>query len=143
MLDRLFIYGTLLAVAEHPMGDLLRTAGRFVGVGAIQARLYVIDDPDAPGQNAYPGAVPSPDPADQVHGEIWAVHDPAIWPRLDAFEACSDDWPEPHEFLLRAVEVRMEDGSLLPARSYLYTWDVSTAQHLPDGRYAIASAGVV
>lgn len=139
----LFVYGTLLAVAQHPMGDLLRAHGRKIGAGSIRARLYIIDDPDDPGQNAYPGALPSPDPQDRVYGELHEVTNPgAVFPEFDRFEACSPEWPEPHEFLLRRVDVLMEDGTQRVAQSYLYTWDVSTAQHIPSGRYSDVSPEV-
>ncbi len=141
--DCLFVYGTLLAVAEHPMGDLLRANGRFVGHGSIQARLYMIDDPDDPGQNYYPGAVPSGNPNDQVYGEVFVVDNPLIvFPAFDAFEACSTDWPEPHEFMLRSVKVQMDQGDTRWARSYIYTWDTTNAHHIPSGRYRERSPGV-
>lgn len=136
MQPKLFVYGTLLAVAEHAMGALLRQNGALIGPGHIQARLYMIDDPDAPGENSYPGALPSPDPADRVHGELYEVHNPkTVFDAFDDFEACSARWPEPHEFLRRPVTVTMVDGTDLPATSYLYTWDISTATPIPSGRF--------
>ena len=140
--DYLFVYGTLLAVAQHPMGDLLQQKARLVGPGTIQAKLYRIDDPDAPGENYYPGAVPSGKAQDVVHGEVHEVLDPAgLYPKFDAFEACSDDWPEPHEFMLRRVSVRMAGGPVW-AHSYLYTWDVTQAQPIRTGRYTEVSPSV-
>ena len=38
----LFVYGTLLSVAEHPMGRLLRESANGEGSGFIRARLYLI-----------------------------------------------------------------------------------------------------
>jgi gamma-glutamylcyclotransferase (GGCT)/AIG2-like uncharacterized protein YtfP len=134
--DHLFVYGTLGAAAGHPMGDLLRHCAEFVGKGTITARLYKIDDPDEPGENAYPGALPSPNPSDKVYGEVYRVTDPdQLYPALDNFEACSDDWPEPQEFALRSVPVTLADGMSLRASSYLYTWDVADAERIPSGRY--------
>ncbi|KNG95601.1 gamma-glutamylcyclotransferase family protein [Pseudaestuariivita atlantica] len=135
-MEALFVYGTLRASADHPMGRLLRDHARLVGRGHIRARLYVIDDPDEPGQNFYPGALPSPDPEDRVHGEVYEVVDPeAVFPAFDRYEACSPDHPEPHEFILREVPVTMEDGATLRARSYLYSWDVGDAERVTSGRY--------
>ncbi len=134
--DHIFVYGTLLTSAEHDMGRRLRDGASLVGRGSIQARLYIIDDPDMPGQNRYPGALPSPLPADRVHGELYRMHDPAdLLPAFDAYEACSPDWDEPHEFLRRTVEVSLEDGALVTALCYLYSWDVSTATHVASGRF--------
>lgn len=140
--DLLFVYGTLLAVAEHPMGALLKAHGRFVAAASIQARLYIIDDPDDPGQNFYPGAVPSGDPADRVHGELHEIHDPSVFAAFDRFEACAPGDAEPHEFLRRPVDVTLENGQRVRARSYLYTWDTSRARLVPEGRYKEVSPDI-
>ncbi len=141
--DLLFVYGTLQTVAQHPMGALLRRHARLVGTGSICGRLYIIDDPEDPGANFFPGALPSPDPSDRVHGEIYELIDPApLMPELDRLEACSDDWPEPHEFLLRRVEVLQDDGATLRAWTYLYTWDVTGAERVMSGRFTEAAPDV-
>ena len=57
-----------------------------MGAGHIQGRLYVVTEVDAEGQNRYPAAVPSADPADRVWGEIWHIEDQTIWPEFDAYE---------------------------------------------------------
>ncbi len=133
----LFVYGTLTTTADHPMGALLRRHASSVGEGTIRARLYLIDDPDDPGQNAYPGALPSPDPDDRVHGELHHIHNPdAVFGPLDDFEGCSPDWPEPHEYVRRTIEVILHDGTRHDAECYLYTWDVSTARPIPEGRFS-------
>jgi hypothetical protein len=33
------------------------------------------------------------------------------------------------------VKVNLEDGSVLDAISYLYTYDISRARHVPGGRF--------
>ena len=131
-----FVYGTLLTSAEHPMGRLLRSKSRLAGKGSIQARLYIIDDPNNPCQNFYPGALPSGSPQDQVYG----VTDPdGLFEAFDRYEACSPDWPEPHEFIRRRVVVGMEDRTQQTATSYLYSWDVSTAVPVRSGRFTLIS----
>ncbi|MBP0482711.1 gamma-glutamylcyclotransferase family protein [Sagittula salina] len=140
----LFVYGTLTDTAGHRLGDLLKRHGTRIGSGSIRARLYLIDDPDLPGEgNFYPGALPSPDPDDRVWGEVHEVHAPDIlFPQFDTYEGCSPDWPEPHEFLRRLVEVTLQDGSYTHAQTYLYTWDVSRAVHLPTGRFTARAPDV-
>jgi gamma-glutamylcyclotransferase (GGCT)/AIG2-like uncharacterized protein YtfP len=125
------------------MGDLLREKARAVGEGSIQARLYVIPDPDDP-RNAYPGAKPSGNPEDRVHGMLYEILEDveAVLAIFDRYEACAADWPEPHEFLRRRVKVRRSDGSTVEAACYLYTWDVTGARHLASGRYDIYSPDV-
>ncbi len=141
--DHLFVYGTLTTTAGHPLGDVLRAGAVPAGRGSIRAKLYIIDDPDEPGQNFYPGAVPSGDPADRVWGEVYRLTDrDTVLAALDRFEACGPDHEEPHEFILRSVAVEMENGTTLRAHCYLYSWDLSTARPVPSGRYEEAAAGV-
>lgn len=132
----LFVYGTLLAEAQHPMGALLRKHGHVVGRGHIQARLYIIEEVDDQGPNSYPGAVPSPVAEDLVHGMVYEVTNPGpVFEAFDDFEACAPGWPEPYEFLLRPIDVTMKDGAILRAASYLYTWDTSRATLVASGRF--------
>ena len=132
----LFVYGTLMANSTHPVANLLRQHARLTARGSIQARLYVVNDPDQSGTNSYPGAIPSPDPNARVYGELYAILEPdLIYPDFDAYEGCSDAWPEPHEFLLRPVTVSMANGKSKTAVAYLYTWDVNQALYIPEGRY--------
>ncbi len=134
--DFLFVYGTLLGNSGHPMGAHLRRHATSHGIGSIQARLYIIEEVDAEGLNAYPGAVPSAEVKDRVHGEVYQIQNcAALFPVFNRFEACSPDWPEPYEFLLRPVDVTMADGEVLRAASYLYTWDTSRATLVPNGRF--------
>jgi len=132
----LFVYGTLKSTANHQLGQLLRRHAELVGTGSIRARLYIIPDPADP-TNAYPGAVPSGDPHDQVRGELYAItHDEdGLLAALDDFEHCAPGRPEPYEFVRRRVEVATDRGDLVKATSYLYTWDVSHARAVPGGDY--------
>ncbi|MGR3501427.1 gamma-glutamylcyclotransferase family protein [Pseudaestuariivita sp.] len=134
MTERLFVYGTLRASADHPMGRLLRDHAALIGTGTIRARLYIINDPDTPGDNFYPGAVPCASDAERVEGEVYALHDPeTVQAAFDEYEACSPNWPEPHEFILRRVPVTLQSGEEVWARSYLYAWDVTGARHVASG----------
>lgn len=131
-----FVYGTLLAEAGHPMSAPLSEAATEVGRGSIQARLYIIHEEEAQGPNSYPGAVPSPFPEDRVHGVLYRVHSPEpMFSIFDDYEACAAGWPEPYEFLLRPIDVTLDNGQTLRAASYLYTWDTSRAAYVPSGRF--------
>lgn len=132
--QRLFVYGTLKPEAAHPLGVLLLEGARLIGRGSVQARLYLVTEIDAEGVNSYPGAVPSAEPGDRVHGALFEITDPdRLFPAFDRFEACSPDWPEPHEFLRRRAPVTMEDGAVIRASVYFYAWDTSRAQLIPSG----------
>lgn len=139
----LFVYGTLTRRIDHPLGLLVQRHATCRGEGRMRARLYLIPDPEEPG-NAYPGAVPSGYDEDIVFGEIFEVHAPeALFPELDRYEACSPERPEPHEFVRRRVPVTMEEKGLLLCWSYLYAWDVARARHVPSGRVEDAEEAIV
>ncbi|MEO0424622.1 MAG: gamma-glutamylcyclotransferase family protein [Pseudomonadota bacterium] len=132
----LFVYGTLRTSADHPLGKMLSEGADCIGSGTIQARLYIVDDPDEEGPNSYPAALPSQNPNDRVRGEVFRLHDPqTLLPVFDDYEACSPRWEEPHEFLRRKVRVRMDSGDEMTAIAYLYTWDISTAHPIESGDY--------
>ena len=136
-IDRcLFVYGTLLRSANHPLGAVLRDNARFIGAASIRARLYIIADPDD-STNAYPGAIPSANSLDFVFGELYGLSgDPGrLLATLDEFEHCSPDRPEPHEFLRRRIDATTADGMVMQAVAYLYSWDVSHARLVPGGRF--------
>lgn len=136
METRLFVYGTLLTVADHPMGRLLHANAERMGAGFIRARLYLIDDPEEPG-NRYPGAVPSGFEEDRVYGDLYRLLDAGdLLKRFDVYEACDPSRPEPHEFQRRSVSVTLEDGQVVEAVSYMYAWDTSRADLMASGRFA-------
>lgn len=140
----LFVYGTLLAASRHPMGDLLRDHAQIYGEGSINARLYLIEEEDEDGRNIFPGAVPSDHPDDNVYGVVYQINreHEKLFAAFDDFEACSPNWPQPYEFLLRSINVTMATGALISASSYLYTWDTSRATLIPSGRYERLSVSV-
>ncbi|MGP6087681.1 gamma-glutamylcyclotransferase family protein [Antarctobacter jejuensis] len=131
----LFVYGTLMTVADHPIGHRLREDASLVGHGWIRACLYTIDDPEEPG-NLYPGAVPSGHEEDRVFGEVYTLRNTgSLLPALDEYEACDASRPEPHEFLRRSVPVTLHDGRVVASVCYFYAWDLSRATRIPSGRF--------
>lgn len=140
--SHLFVYGTLLTAADHPMGTRLRAETEFVGHGWVRARLYNIEDPEDLG-NRYPGAVPSGYESDRVYGELYALtgQTESLIAAFDIYEACDPSRPEPHEFMRRRVPVSMDDGTVLQAVSYFYAWDLSRATLVPSGRFNRISSG--
>ena len=68
MLDRLFVYGTLMRGFDHPMAQLLSRGADFIGEARCQGRLYLVKH--------YPGLVLSDDPADVVFGELYRLRAP-------------------------------------------------------------------
>lgn len=136
----LFVYGTLLTAADHPVGAELRSGATCVGRGWIRACLYQVQDPREAGYQ-YPGAVPSGYDHDRVHGELYALHDPdQVLATCDIYEACDPSRPEPHEYQRRPVPVTLQDGRVIRALSYFYAWDLSRATRLHSGRFEDVAA---
>ncbi len=84
MTPHLFVYGTLLSGARHPMGARLAREARLLGDATIRGRLYDL--------GRYPGLVEAEDAACLVHGEVYTLNSPAASLRwLDAYEGISKD----------------------------------------------------
>lgn len=78
-LERLFTYGSLRTGSGHPMHAAVAAACSLDGPGSVRGLLVAVDE------ERYPGLVDA-EPASQVRGEVWTVHDPSLWARLDAYE---------------------------------------------------------
>jgi gamma-glutamylcyclotransferase (GGCT)/AIG2-like uncharacterized protein YtfP len=125
---RLFVYGTLLSAAGHPMGTRLRREARLVGPATIEGRLYSL--------GRYPGLVEADGAAGPVYGELYALRTPAVtlkW--LDTYEGILPGKPEesPYERLVRPV--RPESGETVDAWVYLYRRSVRLRPEVEDGRW--------
>jgi gamma-glutamylcyclotransferase (GGCT)/AIG2-like uncharacterized protein YtfP len=124
----LFVYGTLLSGARHPMGERLRREASLLGEASMQGRLYSL--------GRYPGLVESADARDIVHGEAYALSNPAAalkW--LDGYEGIRPGRGEedPYERVERAV--RLASGATLTAWVYLYRKSVRMRPPIFDGRW--------
>ncbi len=109
----LFVYGTLRRDIGSEMYHLLARYADFVGNAIYQGKLYKIDD--------YPGVVPSDDPSDIVHGEVYRLREPElVLSRLDQYEECGPGFPEPTEFIRAIQQVQLESGETISAWVYLY-----------------------
>jgi gamma-glutamylcyclotransferase (GGCT)/AIG2-like uncharacterized protein YtfP len=126
--DRLFVYGTLMRGFDHPMARLLAANADFLGEAHCRGRLYLI--------RHYPGLVRSDDPADIVHGELFALRDPdALLREFDMYEACGEGFAEPTEYVRRLFPVTMPDGAQREAWTYLYNWPVADLPRIATGRF--------
>ncbi len=125
MIPHIFVYGTLLCGARHPMGARLARESRLLGEATIQGRLYSL--------GRYPGLVESGDPADVVHGEVYTLNSPAAtlaW--LDAYEGISGHAAD-NEYERCARVVHLASGTGVTTWVYLYRAPVT-------GRAAVAGA---
>jgi gamma-glutamylcyclotransferase (GGCT)/AIG2-like uncharacterized protein YtfP len=109
----LFVYGTLLSCAGHPMGERLRRGASLLGEASIQGRLYSL--------GRYPGLVESADADDIVHGEAYALDNPSAaleW--LDAYEGIRPGGGERNPYERVERPVRLASGATIAAWVYLY-----------------------
>jgi gamma-glutamylcyclotransferase (GGCT)/AIG2-like uncharacterized protein YtfP len=126
--DLLFVYGTLMRGFDHPMARLLAANAAFVGEASSQGRLYLV--------KPYPALVLSDDAADLAHGELFRLHEPDPMLReFDMYEACGEGFAEPTEYVRRMLAVRLADGSIREAWTYLYNWPVDGLSRIASGRF--------
>jgi gamma-glutamylcyclotransferase (GGCT)/AIG2-like uncharacterized protein YtfP len=124
----LFVYGTLLSAAGHPMGARLRRESRLVGEASMPGRLYRISQ--------YPGLVEEAAAQPWVAGEVYALNHPAAsltW--LDAYEGIVPEAGARNEYERVERLVRLVSGEELTAWVYLYRQPVAGLQVIASGRW--------
>jgi gamma-glutamylcyclotransferase (GGCT)/AIG2-like uncharacterized protein YtfP len=125
--DQLFVYGTLMRGFDHPMARLLSRSADFVGEARCRGRLYLVKH--------YPGLVMSDDADDVVFGELFRLRQPAeLLREFDIYEACSEGFAEPTEYIRRMLPVTSGDGAS-EAWTYLYNWPVDHLPRIASGRF--------
>ena len=124
--ELLFVYGSLRRAAGSAEADMLAAGADHLGPATARGKLYRID--------WYPGMIASGDPADRVTGDLFSVRDPALWPKLDAYEGCGPADPVPQEYRRARIQVEAAEGSA-EAWAYLYAWDVAGCIEIPGGDF--------
>ena len=128
MLDRLFVYGTLMRGFDHPMAQLLSRSADFIGEARCQGRLYLVKH--------YPGLVLSDHPADVVFGELYRLRAPdELLREFDMYEACGEGFAEPTEYVRQMLPVTSEGRSVDEAWTYIYNWPVAHLPRIVSGRF--------
>ncbi len=136
MLQHLFVYGTLMSATGHRMALRLAREGRLIGPAAVLGRLYDL--------GAYPALVEAETEGGEVHGEVYALTDPAASFRwLDAYEGIVPG--RECEYVRVQRSVRLETGAELTAWLYLYRAPVVGRRLIKSGRWIsrLTSAGGV
>ena len=127
--DRLFVYGTLMRGFDHPMARLLAANADFLGAAQCQGRLHLV--------RHYPGLVLSNDPADIVHGELFALREvEAMLAEFDMYEACGEGFAKPTEYIRQMLPVTLSDGTAQDAWTYIYNWPVTELPLIASGRFS-------
>ena len=126
--EDLFVYGTLRSGATHRMSRLLAGRARFVDQAIWQGKLYLVRD--------YPGAVPSDDPLDIVHGEVYRLREPRrLLAELDRYEGCSAAFPAAAEYERRRDSVRLAGGGRRKVWIYIFRHAVKGLPQLKSGDF--------
>jgi gamma-glutamylcyclotransferase (GGCT)/AIG2-like uncharacterized protein YtfP len=128
MNPNLFVYGSLMSSAGHPMGERLRREARLLGEATIEGRLYRI--------SWYPGLVAGGGTHSRVHGEVYALNSPAPtlkW--LDAYEGLGSGRADQHDYERVEREVVLASGGRITAWVYLYRKSTAGLRLLPEGRW--------
>lgn len=127
MLNRLFVYGTLMQQSEVPIALVLKANSQLLAKGSMAGTLYDL--------GSYPGAVFDADSAYQVKGQVLMLDNPELFfPLLDEYEGirhCADD-----EYTRTIVPI-IVDGQLLDCWVYLYRLPTEQSQLIPNGDYAL------
>ncbi len=120
-----------MTALAHPMGARLRGEARLLGPARMPGRLHRV--------SWYPGLRPPEAPSEQVHGELYLLHDPAralTW--LDEYEGI-----KPHgtsaasrgEYARGERPATLDDGTTVIATVYLYQRPLPPSSLVPDGRW--------
>ena len=128
MNPHLFVYGTLLSTAGHPMGARLRRESRLIGAASMPGRLYRISQ--------YPGLVEDADGEARVWGEVYELSNPAAslkW--LDAYEGIVPEAGARNEYERVERVVRLVSAQELTAWLYFYRRPVAGLQLIASGRW--------
>ena len=128
MNPHLFVYGTLLATARHPMGDRLQREARLLGEASIEGKLFSL--------GKYPGLVEAAGSGARVHGEVYALNAPAAslaW--LDAYEGIVPAAGDRNDYERVEGRARLASGEEIPVWVYVYRKPVAASSLVPGGRW--------
>lgn len=124
----LFVYGTLMRGYDHPMARMLAVHANWHGPATCRGRLYRI--------GTYPGLFLSNDPAEIVHGDLYALRDDALLAALDDYEGCGASDPPPHPYARRMIEVTCGESGTIQAWTYVYLLPVDEDRRIGNGRFS-------
>lgn len=123
--DLLFVYGTLRRGCDTAEAWRLHRESVWLGMGAARGQLYKV--------GWYPALVADRELADKVTGDVMRMAQPeATFAWLDAYEECTPDFPEPHEYRRELIEIACEGGAMR-AWTYVYARPVEGLEEIVGG----------
>ena len=118
--EKLFVYGTLMQKARHPMHKVLRRYARYLSEATACGRLYRIAD--------YPGMVADSGCKEKVCGELYEIIDPVrLFRALDRYEG--------PEYERKTVTVET-GGNETKAWTYLYRGSLRGKRSVVGGDFS-------
>ncbi len=127
MLNRLFVYGTLMQQSQLPIALLLKANSQLLAKGSVAGKLYDL--------GSYPGAVFHADSAYQVKGQVLMLDNVAlIFPLLDEYEGIQNCPADEYSRMIVPVTV---DDQLLDCWAYAYRLPIKQSQLISHGDYAL------
>ncbi len=117
--EKLFVYGTLMKKAHHPMHKVLSRYAKYLGEATACGKLYLIAD--------YPGMVEDPRCRKKVKGELYEILDKKrLFEALDRYEGA--------EYEKRTLPVETAEGAM-QAWVYFYRKSVKGKRPLLSGAF--------
>lgn len=126
-IEFIFVYGTLRKASTTNMNYIVARHCNYFSDGYLRGKLYNVDN--------YPAAIESTNPKDKVYGELYEIADHLILPQLDAYEECTHQFPEPHEYSRKKQRITLFDGGSVSAWVYIFNRDVSNLIPIQSGDY--------
>jgi len=127
-MEFIFVYGTLRKAIAVGCHDVLARHSDYVADGYLQGTLYEV--------NGYPAAIESGNSHDKVYGEVYKMADSRlVLPALDAYEECTPQYPEPHEYSRKQLTISLCDGSRVQAWVYIFNHEVTALTRIKSGDY--------
>ncbi len=125
--DFIFVYGTLRKALVSCVFEDFAKRCEYHADGYLQGLLYLV--------NGYPGAIASAQQSDKVYGEIYKIKDKHILHQIDAYEECTQQYPEPHEYQRAKHTISLANGQRIIAWVYLFNHDVQRLTLIKSGDY--------
>jgi gamma-glutamylcyclotransferase (GGCT)/AIG2-like uncharacterized protein YtfP len=127
MVDKLFVYGTLLKQSGNMMAAYLKSKTEFISDALLPGLLYKVD--------FYPGALYQPDAAQMVLGELYHLTDvDRALEVLDTYEDYHAESPEGSLFVREVVEVFAGEETHR-CWAYLYNLPVDNLRLISSGDF--------
>lgn len=128
----LFVYGTLRRDCPTGAHKQYLQGAEFVSKAKAHGELFLVD--------YYPGfclpkQVNHTNAAAWVIGEVYSLQNDHQLEKLDRYEGCTSDSPEPHEYTRALIEVILPDHQILTVWTYVYKGDTNALTFLPSGDF--------